>query len=271
MNYKLPTSETIGISDMSFEDYNKRALYEISVERNRERALSAKPAGNFSYNDNVWSPQKYEGFAVVSMLNENEGNELLTARLTKIQNELRTDLPPRYAFYQLPPESFHQTVANTLSADRFKDHILNAGLEGVYPSVVANAFANIPAPERTGPIKMKMAGLSIFGTAIGILGIFENEDDYRRIVNFRSAFYSDEQLSQLDVKMTRPFIGHITLAYIEHNLNKNQKDHLADVINGINETLAEEDNYFFISVTGLRRYHHLAEFIKQDNYPVHQL
>jgi len=70
--------------------------------------------------------------------------------------------------------------------------------------------------------------------------------------------------------MTRPFIGHITLAYIEQNLTKNQKDHLIDVVSEINESLARQDNYFFISGTGLRRYHHLAEFIKQDNYPVYQ-
>jgi len=116
-----------------------------------------------------------------------------------------------------------------------------------------------------------MAGLSIFGTAIGILGVFENADDYNRILSFRTNFYNDEQLAQLDVKMTRPFIGHITLTYIEQNLNKNQKDHLADVINELNETLTEEENYFYISCTGLRSYHHLAEFIKKDNYPVHSL
>ena len=67
--------------------------------------------------------------------------------------------------------------------------------------------------------------------------------------------------------MTRPFIGHITLAYVEHGLNKNQKDQLATVLNEINETMAEERNYFNISNTGLRRYHHLAEFKKQPNYP----
>jgi hypothetical protein len=271
MNYKSTISQQAGISDMSFQDYNKRQLYEISAERNGERALSAKPAGNFIYSGNSWEPQEYEGFAIVSMLSENQGNDDLAKRLIEIQKELHYNLSPNNGFYCLPVESFHQTVANTLSADRFKSHILNAGLEDEYPFMVARAFENIPASENAEPIKMKMAGLSIFGTAIGILGLFENEEDYDRIVNFRSGFYSDEQLVQLDIKMTRPFIGHITLAYIEQNLNKNQKDHLAKVIIELNEALAAEENYFSISLTGLRRYHHLAEFIKQDNYPVCQL
>ena len=270
MNYKLTTTEE-GISDMSFEDYNKRALYEISAERNRERAFNARSAGNFLYNGNTWLPQEYEGFAVVSMLNDNSDNEALAARLTGIQKELQYNLQPTYAFYQLPAESFHQTVANTLSADRFKNNILNAGLEQDFPELVNNAFDNIPAVDEAGPLRMKMAGLSIFGTAIGVLGIIENEEDYKRIINFRSGFYGNKQLMNLDVKMTRPFIGHITLAYVEHPLNKNQKDHLATVINEINESLNQEDNYFNISKTGLRRYHHLAEFIKQDNYPTYLL
>ena len=270
MNYKSTTTEE-AISDMSFEDYNKRALHEISAERKRERALSAKPAGNFIYDGASWLPQEYEGFAIISMLSEHEDNEPLALRLMEIQKELQYNLSPRFGFYLLPAGSFHQTVANTLSTDRFKKNIVNTGLEHEYPSIVANAFENMPESENIEPVRMKMAGLSIFGTAIGILGIFENEEDYNRIVNFRSAFYSDEKLAQLDVKMTRPFIGHITLAYIEQNLNKNQKDHLADVINELNEVLEDEENYFSISFTGLRRYYHLAEFIKQDNYPVYQL
>ncbi|PWK78409.1 hypothetical protein LX99_02253 [Mucilaginibacter oryzae] len=266
MNYK----QAINTMDLSFEAYNQRQLGEISAEKNRERAWNARPAGNFIYKNPDWQPLEYEGFAVVSMLNENPGNEPLTARLIAIQQELSLNLSPRSAFYQLPPQSFHQTVANTLSADRFKQHILHVGLEETYPAMVANAFNRIPSTGGESIIRMKMVGLSIFGTAIGILGVFEDEADYSRIVNFRSAFYADEQLAQLDVKMTRPFIGHITLTYIEQSLNKNQKEHLATVISEINEGLALEENYFHIALTGLRRYHHLADFMKKDDYPVHQ-
>ena len=271
MSYKLSITPHAGISDMPFEEYNQRQLHEISADRNKERALSAKPAGNFYYNGTIWQPLEYEGFAVVSMLSSHHDNKSLTARLLKIQEELHYNLSPQNAFYQLPAESFHQTVANTLSADRFKKYILNAGLEGSFPAMVSDVFDELPVAKAGESIRMKMVGLSVFGTAIGILGIFEDEDDYNRIVKFRSGFYGDQQLAKLDVKMTRPFIGHITLAYVEHDLTKNQKDHLASVINEINESLLYEENYFTIADTGLRRYHHLAEFLKQDNYPIHLL
>jgi len=271
MSSNLTLMQKTGVSDLSFKDYNKRQLFEISAERNKERVLKTKPAGNFYYHNNAWTPLKYEGFAVVSMLNENERNEPLQARLIEIQNELHYNLSPVYAFYQLPSGSFHQTIANTLSADRFKEHILNAGLLEDYPEIVAAAFEHIRAEENDHPIRMKMVGLSVFGTAIGMLGVIENEDHYNRIIDFRSGFYGNEALAQLDVRLTRPFIGHITLSYIEHSLNKNQKEHLAEVINEINESLSAGENYFYISRAGLRRYHHLAEFTRQDNYPVYSL
>ena len=267
MNCNLQSMATDRISDMPFLEYNRRQLYEISAERTKERSLKITPAGNFYYERDQWLPNEYKGFAVVSMLSENEGNEPLLKRLIEIQEELQYNLQPRYAFYQLPPESFHQTVVNTLSADRFRKNILDVGLEEKYPSMIENAFDNIRASRDIEPIEMKMVGLSIFGTAIGILGIFKNEYDYGRITNFREGFYADRQLNMLDVKMTRPFIGHITLSYIEHVPNKNQKEHLATVINEINESLENEDNYFMIANTALKRYYHLAEFIKQDNYP----
>ena len=259
------------VSDLSFLEYNRRQLYEISPERNLQRAMKAQPAGNFYCNGKTWEPLKYEGFAIVSMLNDNEGNEPLAKRLFEIQQGLRENLEPKYAFYQLPPESFHQTVANTLSNERFRKNILDAGIEEVYPNIVSDAFDNIPTEDDGLEVKMKMVGLSIFGTAIGMLGIFEKEEIYDRVTRFRSEVYSDEQLSELDVKMTRPFIGHITLSYIEHNLNKNQRLHLANVISEINEKIEHEELYFNLTKTGLRRYNHLAEFIKKDNYPVYSL
>ena len=259
------------ISDLHFPEYNRRQLDEISAECNHRRAMNAHPAGNFHYNDKTWQPVKYEGFAIVSMVDDNEGNEPLAKRLIEIQHELKDNLQPVNAFYHLPSDSFHQTIANTLSNERFRKNILDAGLEAVYADMMSDAFNNIPPEDNIIQVKMKMVGLSIFGTAIGILGIFENEETYGRITRFRSELYSDKQLSELDVRMTRPFIGHITLAYIEDNLNKNQRNQLADVISEINEKLEHEELYFNLTKTGLRRYYHLAGFIKQDNYPVYAL
>jgi hypothetical protein len=263
------SANKLSVRDLPLYNYNQRQLHEITATQVMESAAKIQPANNFHFNGKSWEPNEYKGFAVVSMLNNNPGNEELTPLLTDIQRELQENLRPINSFYMLPSDSFHQTVANTLSADRFKENILNTGLEKHYPAMVNNAFNNVATFRQSTPVKMRLVGLSIFGTAIGVLGTFENDADYNRVVDFRSSFYEDQQLASVDVKMTRPFIGHITLAYAEQKLNKNQREHLANTVNEINTQIFSKRRYFLISNTELRRYEHLAEFRSEPNYPVY--
>jgi len=257
--------------DLSFRDYIHRQLDEIRPERIQERALSARASGNFRYTGQKWVPQEYRGFAVVTMVDTNPGNELLPFQLTALQDELRSSLRSVDGYYMLPPASFHQTVANTLSAERFQKNIVDKGLETAYPGLVEKAFDRLPSSTSGTPIRMQLAGLSIFGTSIGLLGVFEKELDYERLIRFRSGFYGDAGMQELDVRMTRPFIGHITVAYIEQDPDRVAREHLARVVNALNTEIRRKNYTFLLSHTGLRRYSHLAEFRKEATYPEHKL
>jgi hypothetical protein len=114
---------SIAIHDLPFVEYNKSQLLELSPERIFDRTLNIRPAGHFLFSNNSWSPLKYEGAAIVTMLDGNPDNKDLSESLSKIQSELINVLEPSSAYYYLPKESFHQTIANTLSEGRFKKHI----------------------------------------------------------------------------------------------------------------------------------------------------
>jgi len=255
------------VEDLSFVDYTARQQKEVSAEQVRQRAFVAKPANQFLHTGERWMPNEYEGFAVVSMVNNNPGNQTLSADLQDLQRWLLKDLDPT-AYFLLPHDSFHQTVANTLSDERFKENIVKNGKEEIFPSLVANAFRGISRTVNAGPFSMKLTGVSVFGTAIGVLGLFDSEDSYRNITSFRSQFYNNDALRALDVKMTRPFIGHITLAYIERDLTPVDQTMLVTSVNQVNEKLKKTPLFFRIGQTELRRYHHLAEFLTDDSYPV---
>ncbi len=231
--------------------------------------MAVRPSGNYRYDGNSWAPLPYPGFAVVSMVEENPGNEGLADLLGKVATGLTERCPWGGSIYLLPADSYHQTVANTLSEKRFLDHILHAGLEGEYPGMVERVFGVIMPTGGTQPqpLAMKMIGLSIFGTALGVLGVFENAADYQRILHFRSGFYSDPGLAALDVRMTRPFIGHITLAYIEADLTGEQRQQLAASVHALNGQLKEAEPVFNLSSTGLRRYENLSAFRWKDGFP----
>jgi hypothetical protein len=258
---------TLLTKDLSFADYTARQYRELAPDKLMERAMAVRPSGNYRYDGNGWKPQPYPGFAVVSMVEENAGNESVVTVLKAIASGLIERCPWEESIYLLPADSYHQTVANTLSEKRFLDHIVDAGLEAEYPGMVGKAFTRITPAGDSEPLAMKMIGLSIFGTALGVLGVFENEADYQRILHFRSGFYSDPGLAALDVRMTRPFIGHITLAYIETDLTNQKRQHLAAAVHALNGQLKEVEPVFHLSSTGLRRYEHLSAFRWEDGFP----
>jgi hypothetical protein len=255
--------------DLPVHSYNQKQLNEVAPTQVKFSANAVQPTDYFIYKGKSWEPNAYPGYAVISMVNNNPGNDELTPLLINIQNELHYNLQPLNAFYMLPAASFHQTVANTLSADRFIENVLAAGLDKDYPAYIDRAFQHTHITRQLQPIRMRLIGLAVFGTAIGVLGTFDSDADYKRITDFRSGFYEDAQLNNLDVKMTRPFIGHITLGYAAQKLNKNQREHLANTINEINEQVFSKKHYFNISQAELRRYDHLAEFKTEANYPVY--
>jgi hypothetical protein len=67
--------------------------------------------------------------------------------------------------------------------------------------------------------------------------------------------------------MTRPFIGHITLAYIETDLTGEQRQQLAAAVHALNGQLKEAEPVFHLSSTGLRRYEDLSAFRWKDGFP----
>ena len=64
----------------------------------------------------------------MTMMDSDPANLPLTSQLKEIQDELINQLGTE-SYYLLPPPSFHQTIANTLSDTRFKKFIQETGLE----------------------------------------------------------------------------------------------------------------------------------------------
>lgn len=265
---------TTAAKELGFDEYTARQYRELDPDRLLERAMQVRPSANYRYDGSRWHPQPYPGFAVLSMVDEHRDNAALPAMLAAVQKGLVEGCPWEGAIYLLPPESFHQTVANMLSEDRFRQRIVAAGLERAYPGMVERAFERIGMARdgsdgraQPGVVGMRLIGLGIFGTALGVLGVFEEEEHYRRVLRFRAGLYSDPGLAALDVRMTRPFIGHITLAYIEKELSPEQRRQLAEVAGSLNAQIREVRPVFRFSGTGLRRYEHLSAFTSADGYP----
>lgn len=261
-----PDPET---GEFAYGDYQARQFRETQQEGLEERILNIHYGEKFRFRNQHWELLPYKGYAVLSMLSNNPGNEGLSEKLRLIQEYIISTSGLEKKLYPLPEESFHQTIANTLSGIRFSQNIGDKGLEPVYPEIIKKAFQKIlPSPYFT-PIKMKLIGVGIFGTAMGILGIFEAEKDFERILNFRSQFYEDTDLNTYNIKRTRPFVGHLTLLYFNEDIRQEDGPQLMKSCIAINQEIQRENLVFNISNAQLLQYEHLSQFHFHHNFPTY--
>jgi len=261
------TSESV--SELTYEEYQLQQQQAVSPTALREQAERLKASDKFKFQEGSWRRMSYPGYAVLSMMDNNPGNGTTQIALRQLQQRLVEEVSNPQAYFLLPPDSFHQTIANTLSAERFRRHIVQPGLEKEYPTMVGQAVAQIDSVRADRPLEMQLTGLSIFGSALGILGVFNQREDFERIIRFRHQFYAHPELNGVGVRCTRPFIGHVTLAYVDGNFAATERTRLADVCTAINEELNACPLPFLISKTELRNYPNLAEFHRQPQFPTY--
>ncbi|NJO69755.1 MAG: hypothetical protein HC830_11165 [Bacteroidetes bacterium] len=137
-----------------------------------------------------------------------------------------------------------------------------------FPEKVENAFQNVRLSYRTELLQMRMTGLNVFGSCVALLGVFDKEEDYDTVISFRKQFYGNPVMQQSGICWTRPFIGHITLAYLGRELNHTERLMLESAVNEVNVAFDLSEAVFNINQTELRSYTDLSCFNTTSSYPV---
>jgi hypothetical protein len=257
-------------TDFAYAEYQSRQRFAISPDNIKEQTQLLRNSDKFIFDGKKWNINPYHGFAVVSMVNNNPDNTELIKSLQVVSAYLKQQLNKKEAYFMLPAHSFHQTIANALSEHRYIENIVNKGILNGFPDMVSEALSKINLVERNSPLKMSMVGLNVFGSCIALLGEFNDEEDFNTIMGFRKQFYNDPSLRNLDVKWTRPFVGHITLAYLGREINENERLALANTINEINKSFPFSNAVFTIAQTELRSYTDLSCFNSKPEYPCYK-
>lgn len=261
---QLAPTSTNEFAYSSYQDRQYNEINHLGLER-RARNLSIGRRAN--WNGETWTPAPYPGYAMQAMLSNSSNAKSLSIDLQDLQYEIMQLVPRPGTLYALPASSFHQTVANTFSEDRLQRHLIDTGLYSKFPSVIQERMQIWSSDQKGQPPAMRLIGISLFRTAIGILGVFENEADFQRIIGFRNHFYQDGKLATIGLKRTRPFIGHVTLAYVEDSLEAGELQKLTKGIDTINQSLRNRHLVMELPFATLHRYENLSEFVSQTDYP----
>lgn len=254
------------VQDYSYEAHEAWQAEKISPQYIQAQAGKLIPSTRFVWEDGAWHIPPYPGFSLVSMIDDSPGNEALSSLLSDLIAEVEASLDLD-KFYFLPTESYHQTLANMLSGERYQTHIADPRREGLIAGQLAAAFDRIPPLYARTPIRMRITGLGLLSNVLALLGHFPYVRDYEQIIDFREHLYGQESLAGWDIKMTRPFVAHISLAYLGAPLTGEEQTHLAEQINRFNEEEVPSLGTFRISGTELRRYDDLCEFVRHPGDP----
>ncbi len=266
----MPTTSP---EELSFDAYQERQLHEITPAGLAARAAKLRASGRFQWNGRGWTPTPYNGHAVLATMDAAAENADAIRVLAAARDDLIAGLGRPHALYPLPAESFHQTIANTLSAEKYERLVVERGLEAAYPARVADVLGELDRSD--GPAvdapALRLVGLALFGGAVGALGVFYTEAAFERVLGFRDHFYGHADIVALGIRRTRPFIGHVTLAYLESEPGDSERARLVAVIGEINRGLARRELLFAMPRAELRAYDHLAEFRALPGLPASTL
>lgn len=248
------------VAELSHAEHDARQRQQCSQAVLELNAGKLRPGQTARWDHPQWSPLPYPGFAFQAMASADARNDQCIDQLEQLRDELvaLADAPGR--FYPLPSASFHQTVINTFSGDRLEQHLAQRGLLQAFPSRLHAALSGHGDRAESDTVQMSLIGLSLFRTAIGALGIFHNADHYARVMRVRAQAYDHPALKDLGLQRTRPFIGHVTLMYLEAVPSQRERCWLIDALSACNQRLSSEPLPYYMPLASLCEYQDLSAF-----------
>jgi hypothetical protein len=253
--------------ELTWNEYRRHVHNVVTPESIAARAADIRSGGKFAYAEGGWSPISYPGTAIVSMMNEDSDDDGLVGALRPIRDALGGATEAPDAIYCLSEASYHQTLANTFSDERYRNYVVEPGHAETFPQRIAHAFDAMPATVKGSPVELRLIGISIFQTCIALVADVPNASDYERILAFRDGVYGFESLKEIGLERTRPFLGHVTLAYFGRGFTDEESRALVETVNALNESIALQPITFAITSTALRWYDDLSAFQTRPGFP----
>ena len=240
------------VKDRSYPEYQDSLASSVGEPLS---ALTLQPSGRYRFHKEAktWKPITCRGITILAEPYPIGGS--VVPALKTLQEKIQ-QLTPDFA--PVPPETFHLTVADLIWGDKYTALIQSQGGE----------IQNTQMFQRVDDILKGVDGrlLTQNATIVGVGGFpgavvaFVNVDDaaYRSIITFRDKIYSDLILAQYGVFRERPFLGHITLGYIEGVPPQGLDDALNDIRFTTDFTLPQWT--FELSDVGIYRFSNMSEY-----------
>lgn len=251
--------------ELTYMDYMKYIEDVFKEETIREMVKNIRPSGSFVMMcGNRWEAVNYAGYTLITPSGgEDTGNENAYGKLLKIKKCLSGYIDFAKCV-EAPGRALHMTVARLISGKTYEAS-WSEDFEGRLLNRFAELFSNCTVTVRP---RFEIRGISIFPN--GIVAAMVSPvlaGDYQNLQKFRDVIYNDGPLAELGVERKRKFIGHVTLFYIEKELDAAGQLHLAEGVLSINDQFFGEPVPFVIRRAEVRRFENFLHFGRQEDWP----
>jgi 2'-5' RNA ligase len=253
----------------NWEEYNQRVSAWLTLGGIKQKTDEvAGPAHRFRREETgEWRALARHGYTITTppFLEERDlANVATYARLADIQQAVTARLGLGRCS-PVPVTSFHFTIVGLASGTTYEEKV--SGLEETaLRQAVSACFDGL---QIRGTIPMEIRGLALFskGVVIALAGA-RDEGGYQRLQALRQALYGDDVLRRLGVQRKHRFMGHVTMCYIEHRLESQDRAALARSLTQVNEQFFANPLPFNVTRAELRKFDDLSRFYREDRWPI---
>lgn len=215
-----------------------------------------------------WRPLRHAGYTLITPLFGEERENIMTyVKLGDVQQLILRKLNPAYCM-AAPISAFHQTVAGLVSGSHYEQQIAPR-LDGFFIKQIDMELTRLPQLEL---IQMEIRGIAVLpgGFIVALLSTIDKWE-YQRLISFRSQVYRSEALRNLGVAPEWPFIGQITLAYLQASLKPEEQNQLSEAVLKINHDHFITPLPFALSRAALYKFENDLHFFRAPHWPVYRL
>jgi 2'-5' RNA ligase len=242
----------------------KHLNYDSYQKEIREKAeqlvetLTKKPANRYrihyrSDSKVQFEPRAYSGYTILARPYPIDFAN--RSKLEAIQRTLRDNV---FGFAPVPSETFHMTIANLVSGNIYEAISETPNLEPTFRRTIETILDDILTPQEEIPLTSHIIGIGSFPGVVVALVDFKRENHYSRIEILRNHIYKNPFLTSSGVRHDRPFLGHITLGYLEA-VPPTGLDNVVSNIR-LQENFSSDDWAFEIREVALHSFRSMSEY-----------
>lgn len=255
--------------EKDYEEYRSCINNMLEEDKIFEVLENVKCVGKFVLGEeNNWEPLDYAGYTFITPPLREDANNLDTYRLIQtVKRELAKHINLDKAV-EAPDNALHVTIARLISGEKYLSDLKDKN-EKKFLQYFNSLFSRLII---SGQLSFEIKGVTVFSNGIiaAVISPIER-NDYICLQSLRDYIYLDKKVCMFGVERKRSFLGHITLFYIEKNLEDIEKEKILASILAINEKYFKSLAPFIIKRAEIRKFYNYLSFDREIDWPVFEL